>query len=150
MMRGMVPSFTSGTPPASPAGGAFRSSPFLSAAWVLHDFIFSCCAVGFFSSAAETMDSDPNTRATAKAGRLAELPELIFTEPTGGYASLMISEGANLLYVARQLGHASVAITEKHYTRRIPQAVLAVHQLDDAAKAKSGSKTAGAGSSVAV
>ena len=49
------------------------------------------------------------------------------------YASLMISEGANLLYVARQLGHASVAITEKHYTRWIPQAVPAVHQLDDAA-----------------
>ena len=62
----------------------------------------------------------------------------------------MISEGANLLYVARQLGHASVAITEKHYTRGIPQAVPAVHQLDDAAKAQSGSKTAGAGSSVAV
>ena len=66
------------------------------------------------------------------------------------YASLMISEGANLLYVARQLGHASVAITEKHYTRWIPQAVPAVPQLDDAAEAKSGSKTAGVGSSVAV
>jgi integrase len=36
--------------------------------------------------------------------------------------------------VARQLGHASVAITEKHYTRWIPQAVPAVHQLDDAAE----------------
>jgi len=36
---------------------------------------------------------------------------------------------ANLLYVAHQLGHASVAITEKHYTRWIPQAVPAVHQL---------------------
>lgn len=63
------------------------------------------------------------------------------------YASLMISEGANLLYVARQLGHASVAITENHYTRWIPQAVPAVHQLDDAAEA-TGSKTGGFGSSV--
>jgi integrase len=60
-------------------------------------------------------------------------------------ASLMISEGANLLYVSRQLGHASVAITEKHYTRWIPQAVPAVHQLDD--PADNGSKTAGFGSS---
>jgi hypothetical protein len=41
---------------------------------------------------------------------------------------------------ARQLGHASVAITEKHYTRWIPEAVPAVHQLDDAAEA-TGSKT---------
>jgi integrase len=63
------------------------------------------------------------------------------------YASLMISEGANLLYVSRQLGHASVAITEKHYTRWIPQAVPAVHQLDDAAE--SGSRTADFGSSAA-
>jgi integrase len=62
------------------------------------------------------------------------------------YASLMISEGANMLYVSRQLGHASVAITEKHYTRWIPQAVPAVHQLDDE---PSGSKKAGFGSSVA-
>jgi len=73
------------------------------------------------------------------------------------YASIMISEGANLLYVARQLGHSSVSVTEKHYTRWIPQAVPAVHQLDDAAVARgdshkvseaSGSKTAGFGSSV--
>ena len=63
------------------------------------------------------------------------------------YASLMISEDANLLYVARQLGHASVAITEKHYTRWIPQAVPAVHQLDDAAEA-AGSKPGGLVASV--
>jgi integrase len=62
------------------------------------------------------------------------------------YASLMISEGANMLYVSRQLGHASVAITEKHYTRWIPQAVPAVHQLDDE---PTGSKKAGFGSSAA-
>lgn len=43
-------------------------------------------------------------------------------------------------YVSHQLGHASVAITEKHYTRWIPQAVSAVHQLDDE---PSGNKTAG-------
>lgn len=110
------------------------------------------------------------------AGRLAELPAFIFTEPDGSpldrrtferafarvlvkaglgahyspkslrhtYASLMISEGANVLYVARQLGHSSVAVTEKHYTRWIPQAVPAVHQLDDAPEA-SGNKTAGVG-----
>jgi integrase len=64
------------------------------------------------------------------------------------YASLMLSEGANLLYVSRQLGHASVAITEKHYTRWIPQAVPAVHELDDSAE-QSGSKTTGFGSSAA-
>jgi integrase len=58
--------------------------------------------------------------------------------------SLMISEGANLLYVARQLGHSSVAVTEKHYTRWIPQAVPAVHRLDDAVEAN-GNKTAGVG-----
>ena len=43
-------------------------------------------------------------------------------------------------YVSHQLGHASVAITEKHYTRWIPQAVSAVHQLDDEPR---GNKTAG-------
>ena len=61
------------------------------------------------------------------------------------YASLMISEGANLVYVSRQMGHASVGITERVYTRWIPQAVPAVHQLDDAPVA-SGSKTPGFGS----
>ena len=62
------------------------------------------------------------------------------------YASLMIGEGANLLYVARPPGHASVAITERHYTRWIPQAVPAVHQLDDAEV--TGSKTGGLVASV--
>jgi integrase len=122
---------------------------------------------------AEVLKRQRKAQAEVKlAGRQAELPEYIFTEPEGGplarrsferafavvirkaglgpqhspkslrhtYASLMISEGANLLYVARQLGHASVAITEKHYTRWIPQAVPAVHQLDDPVEAKSGSK----------
>jgi integrase len=55
------------------------------------------------------------------------------------YASLMISEGANLVYVSRQMGHASVGITERVYTRWIAQPVPAVHQLDDA-PAGSGSK----------
>lgn len=93
------------------------------------------------------------------AERLAELPEFIFTEADDrrtferafarvlgkaglgahfspkslrhSYASVMISEGANLLHVSRLLGHASVAVTEKHYTWWIPRAVPAVHQLDD-------------------
>jgi integrase len=56
------------------------------------------------------------------------------------YASLMISEGANLVYVSRQMGHASVGITERVYTRWIAQPVPAVHQLDDAPTG-SGSKT---------
>ena len=46
------------------------------------------------------------------------------------YASILLSEGVNVLYVSRQLGHASTAITEKHYTRWIPQPVPAVAQLD--------------------
>lgn len=129
---------------------------------------------------AELLRRHRKAQAEAKlAGRLAELPEYVFTEPDGRpldrrtferafarilkaaglgrqyspkslrhtYASLMISEGANMLYVSRQLGHASVAITEKHYTRWIPQAVPAVHQLDDAEP--SGSKKAGFGSSAA-
>ncbi len=129
---------------------------------------------------AELLKRQRKAQAEAKlAGRLAELPEYIFTEPEGGplarrtfervfavvlrkaglgpqhspkslrhtYASLMISEGANLLYVARQLGHASVAITEKHYTRWIPQAVPVVHQLDEAAEA-TGSKPGGLVASV--
>jgi integrase len=107
------------------------------------------------------------------AGRLAEL-QFIFTEPAGGpldrrtferafarvlakaelgaqhspkslrhtYASLMLSEGAN------QMGHASVGITERVYTRSLPQAVPAVHQLDDAAEA-SGNKTPGFGNNAA-
>lgn len=54
------------------------------------------------------------------------------------YASILLSEGANLLYVSRQLGHASTAITEKQYAAWIPQAVPAVHRLD---LAPSGSKT---------
>jgi integrase len=62
------------------------------------------------------------------------------------YASLMISEGANLVYVSRQMGHASVGITERVYTRWIPQAVPAVHQLDDAAEG-SGNNPAGLGNS---
>lgn len=62
------------------------------------------------------------------------------------YASLMLSEGANLLYVSRQMGHASVGITERVYTRWIPQAVPAVHQLDDVAGA-SGNKMAAGGNS---
>jgi integrase len=106
------------------------------------------------------------------AGRIAELPTFIFTEPEGGpldrrtferafarvlgkaglgphyspkslrhtYASLMISEGANLVYVSRQMGHASVGITERVYTRWIAQPVPAVHRLDDA-PVGSGSKT---------
>ena len=57
----------------------------------------------------------------------------------------MLSEGANLLYVSRQMGHASVGITERVYTRWIPQAVPAVHQLDDAPAGR-GSRTAGFGS----
>ena len=63
------------------------------------------------------------------------------------YASLMISEGANLLYVSRQLGHASTAITEKHYLRWIPQATPEVHQLDDAAEG-GGNKTVRIGNSL--
>jgi integrase len=126
----------------------------------------------------ELLKRHRKAQAEAKlAGRLAEVPEYVFTEPAGGplerrtferafalvlrkaglgpqhspkslrhtYASLMISEGANLLYVSRQLGHASMAITEKHYTRWIPQAVPAVHQLDDAEP--SGNKKAGFGNS---
>jgi integrase len=117
------------------------------------------------------------------AGRLAELPTFIFTEPEGSplarrtferafervlikaglglhhspkslrhtFASILISEGKNLLYVLRQMGHASVAITERVYTRWIPQPIPAVHSLDDApdtAAGPAGSKTAGFGSSV--
>jgi integrase len=43
----------------------------------------------------------------------------------------LLSERVNVLYVSRQLGHASTAITEKHYTRWIPQPVPAVAQLDE-------------------
>jgi len=59
----------------------------------------------------------------------------------------MISEGANLLYVSGQLGHASTAITEKHYLRWIPQATPEVHQLDDAAEG-GGNKTVRIGNSL--
>ena len=59
----------------------------------------------------------------------------------------MISEGANLLYVSRQLGHSSVAVTEKHYLRWIPQATPAGHQLDDAAE-KGGNKPPQIGNSL--
>lgn len=62
------------------------------------------------------------------------------------YASILISEGKSLVYVSRQLGHASVAITERVYTRWIPQPVPAAHSLDDAPETL-GSKTAGFGSS---
>jgi len=61
------------------------------------------------------------------------------------YASILISEGKSLVYVSRQLGHASVAITERVYTRWIPQPVPAAHSLDDASGAL-GSKTADFGS----
>jgi hypothetical protein len=46
---------------------AFRSSPFLSPAWVLHAFMRSCWefAAGFFSSAADAMENAPNAKATA-------------------------------------------------------------------------------------
>lgn len=57
----------------------------------------------------------------------------------------MISSGANLVYVSRQMGHASMAITEKVYTRWLPQAVPAVHALDEAGEAP-GSKRAASGS----
>jgi len=53
----------------------------------------------------------------------------------------LISSGANLVYVSRQMGHASMAITEKVYTRWLPQAVPAVHALDEAGEAP-GSKRA--------
>jgi integrase len=119
-------------------------------------------------------------QAAAKlAGRVAELPAFIFTEPDGRpldrrtferafarvlvkaglgahyspkslrhtFASILISEDPRrLLYVSRQLGHKSTGITEAHYLRAIPEAVPAVHALDDAAGA-SGSKTAGFGNS---
>ena len=67
------------------------------------------------------------------------------------FASILISEGANLVYVSRQMGHASVAITERVYARWIPQAVPAVHGLDEPASpaaGPAGSKTTGFGSSV--
>jgi site-specific recombinase XerD len=65
------------------------------------------------------------------------------------FASILISSGANLVYVSRQMGHASVAITEKVYTRWLPQAVPAVHALDEPAEA-SGSKRGLSGSSAAL
>ncbi|MNT77236.1 hypothetical protein D3C72_2163300 [compost metagenome] len=37
---------------------ALRSSPFLSAAWVLQAFIFSCCAVGALASLAGAAGAD--------------------------------------------------------------------------------------------
>ncbi len=46
------------------------------------------------------------------------------------------------------MGHASVAITEKVYTRWLPQAVPAVHALDELAEVP-GSKKATSGSSAA-
>jgi integrase len=46
------------------------------------------------------------------------------------YASILLSEGASPLYVSRQLGHTSTAITERVYTRWIPQPTPAVHRLD--------------------
>jgi site-specific recombinase XerD len=64
------------------------------------------------------------------------------------FASILISSGANLVYVSRQMGHASVAITEKVYTRWLPQAVPAVHALDEPGEAP-GSKRSVSGSSAA-
>jgi alkyl sulfatase BDS1-like metallo-beta-lactamase superfamily hydrolase len=68
-----------------------------------------------------------------------------FQNTPGAEASILISEGKSLVYVSRQLGHASVAITERVYTRWIPQPVPAAHSLDDASGAL-GSKTADFGS----
>src|SRR5262245_17887731 len=44
---------------------ALRSSPFLSPASVLQAFIFSCCGVSFFSSAARPVEQRPIRSATA-------------------------------------------------------------------------------------
>jgi integrase len=68
------------------------------------------------------------------------------------FASILISEsqGAKLVYVSKQLGHASIAITERTYFHYIPAPTPGVHALDAVENpwaGQSGSKMAGSGSS---
>ena len=53
--------------------------------------------------------------------RKAELRAIRFHDLRHTFASQLLSNGANPLYVSQQLGHATPAITMKIYAKWIPQ-----------------------------
>ncbi len=63
---------------------------------------------------------DVSARAMRKVMGKAELPSFSPYDLRHAFASLLLSEGVPLLYVAQQLDHAKLTITVKYYARWIP------------------------------
>ena len=58
---------------------------------------------------------------------------LAYRKPHGlrhTYASLLLTQGANMLYVKEQLGHHSIQVTVDIYGHLVPQSVRHADQLD--------------------
>jgi len=52
-----------------------------------------------------------------RMGRVAKVNEPLFKDFRDTYASNFIAHGIVLKWISLQLGHASVAVTERHYAR---------------------------------
>ncbi len=94
----------------------------------------------------EALDPHNVRRAFRRIVKLAALPPH-FTPHClrHTYASLLLSSGRPIVYVQRQLGHASISLTVDTYGKWLPMADKgAVNSLDDAAWQPGGSKTVAA------
>ena len=79
------------------------------------DFIFS-------TKGGQSLDgANAVTRVFKPALRQAGLRRIRFHDLRHTFASLMVNQGANLKFVSRQLGHASIQITLDRYSHLIDE-----------------------------
>ena len=74
----------------------------------------------FQSKTGTLLDDRHMARAMRRVLEKAELPSFSLYDLRHTYASLLLSAGVPLLYVAQQLGHTKPTITLKYYARWIP------------------------------
>lgn len=74
----------------------------------------------FPSPSGTPIDADNLRRDFAVLPRQAGLPRVRWHDLRHTYASLLLSDGVPVLYVANQVGHSSAAVTLANYAHGIP------------------------------
>jgi len=69
---------------------------------------------------AEAWGKSDQSRFMAEACNAANLEPLSFHDLRNSYASILVNNGANLIHIARQLGHTDTRMVEKHFEHLAP------------------------------
>ena len=88
----------------------------------LNDTIIRKSGYLFASEAGTVLDHNNAAKQFARALKRAKLSQFSLYDLRHTYASLLLSEGAPLLYVQKQMGHSSAAVTLKYYSKWMPRA----------------------------